>query len=65
MDSLCQAAKEIADLESEQNDWADWVDYLLEQQQVEAEKDFKAKDFEMMLVTLRDSLNTHIDKGKW
>jgi hypothetical protein len=65
MNTLQQAASEIADREPEPNDWADWIAYLLQQLQAEAEKDFKARHFETMLVTLRESLNARIDKGKW
>ena len=65
MESLGQAASEIADLELDPNDWTGWITYLLEALQVEAEKDSKPAAFETMLPDLRDALITRIESGKW
>ena len=65
MESLGQAASEIADLEPEPESWAGWIAYFLEALQVEAEKDSKPAGFESMLPTLRDALIARIESGKW
>ena len=65
MESLTQAASEIADLEPDPNDWAGWITYILEALQVEAEKDRRPAAFETMLPSLRDAIIYRIDGGKW
>jgi len=63
LNTLKKAATEIADQEPEPTDCTDRISYLLEQLQAEAEKDYKSRNFETVLATLRDRLKPHIDKG--
>lgn len=65
VNTLKETATKIADHEPEPDDWVDWITYLLEQLQAEADKDFKAENFEVMLIDLRGSVNARIVKGKW
>lgn len=65
MKSVSQTAEKIADLEPDPVDWDGWVSYLLEELQLQASKDFKPAAFEKMLRTLKTSLESRIDSGKW
>ena len=65
MTSLSQAAEEIADLEPDPNDWAGWISYVLDELQLQAAHDFKPAAFESMLLSLKTSLESRIENGKW
>ena len=44
---------------------AGWVNYLLEQMKMEAQKDRKDAVYESMLLELQETLETRIEGGKW
>lgn len=65
MTSLTNTANEIANLESDPNDWPGWIAYLLEALEVEATRDRKEPGFEAMLPLMLQSLERRIQRGKW
>jgi len=65
MTLLTKSANEIANLESDPNDWPGWIVYLLEALEVEATSDRKEAGFESMLPILQLALERRIQRGRW
>ena len=57
-DALDEMARDIALIEPDPQDWAGWINYLLERLEGEAKRRGKRDDYKLMLRNLSEDINS-------